>query len=164
MRATLIFDKCHGEFYSVPMFSLKALSISKEARSEIAAAVGFYTTKCPTQSIFDRCSRNGEVFMRDPGINLYIVLFFFITQYRSCHYTSLALVQLPIFQFSSLYFLLWMTNCQLSGFYFLLRRMSYFRQCSIPHTFSLPSLSNMLSISKKYFFTQHLFITKCIIY
>lgn len=128
MRATLIFDKCRGEFYSVPMSRWRHYRFRRRLDPKLQLRRGFYTTKCPAQSIFDHESERWSFHERFRYKFVSFFFFFFHrTQYRSCHYTSLALVQLPIFQFSSLYFLLWMTNCQLSScFYFLLGRMIYF--------------------------------------
>lgn len=66
--ATLIFDKCHIKCHRPRVSTLKALSISEEARFEITTCAGFYTAKRPAQSIF---VQNGKVFTRDFDINLY---------------------------------------------------------------------------------------------
>lgn len=76
--------------------ALKALSISEEARFEIANCAGFYAAKRPARSIL---ARNGEVFTGDSDINLH--RFFSITRYHSCHCTTLALVRLAALRFSN---------------------------------------------------------------
>lgn len=98
--ATLIFDKCHVGCHRPRVSTLRRRHYRfRKRRFEIASCVPAFTRQ-NVQSIF---VQNGEVFTRDSDINLY--RFFSITRYRSCRYTSLTLVWLPILRFSSLSFL-----------------------------------------------------------
>lgn len=92
MRATLIFDKCRGEFYSVPMSRWRHYRFRRRLDPKLQLRRGFYTTKCPAQSIFDRESERWSFHER---FRYKFVSFFFF--FFSSHTVS----QLPLHKFGA---------------------------------------------------------------